>query len=370
MTSGERMRITRVETDLLRVPLRRPVSLPGSQEPRSAKDVDVLLVHVHTDADVTGLGLTYSFGGGAAVRSLVDELIAPILAGEDPTRTEWLFQRAVAELQAVGFAGLAARGYAGVDFALWDLKGKVGGLPVHKLLGGYRTKVKAILSDTATPAVGIKQAAADTRALFDQGAAGVCIEIGTLDPEFDVERVRQMRSAVPDGAWFEVSGCGRYDYSTALAVGRLFEEEFAIDEFCDPLRPEDWPGLARLTDKLEVGLAVGGLYDRTEDYLRLLDHGGVTAVRVDPVRLGGITPTRKIALAAELRHVATYPVRLPEIGVHLCCGVTLGRVGEYVDWFADLFGGGPRFADGQLVAPDGPGLGLTLNDSAVAKVRV
>ena len=364
------MKITRVETDLLRVPLRRPVSLPGSQEPRSARTVDVVLVHVHTDADIRGLGLTYSFGGGAAVRSLVDELVAPMLAGEDPTRTEWLFQRAVAELQAVGFTGSAARGYAGVDFALWDLKGKVGGLPVHKLLGGYRTKVKAILSDTATPAVGIKQAVADTRTLLDRGAAGVCIEIGTVDPEFDVERVRQMRAAVPDGAWFELSGCGRYDHSTALAVGRLCEEEFAVDEFCDPLRPEDWAGLARLTDKFELGLAVGGLYDRTEDYLRLLDQGGVTAVRVDPVRLGGLTPARKVALAAELRHVATYPVRLPEVGVHLCCGVTLGRVGEYVDWFDELFDGGPQFADGQLVAPSGPGLGLTPVESVIAGFRV
>src|SRR5438477_11276851 len=130
------MKITRVETDLLNVPLPRPVSLPASQDPRAAKHAEVVLVRVLTDDKPCGLGLTYALGGGgAAVQAVIDDLIAPILAGEDPAKTEWLFARAAAELEGVGFPGLAARAYAGVDFALWDLKGKVGGLPVYKLLG-------------------------------------------------------------------------------------------------------------------------------------------------------------------------------------------------------------------------------------------
>ncbi|MGL6097669.1 MAG: hypothetical protein ACRC7O_17955, partial [Fimbriiglobus sp.] len=67
---------------------------------------------------------------------------------------------------------------------------------------------------------------------------------------------------------------------------------------------------------------------------------------------------------------AVCPVRLPEVGVHLACGSVLGRVGEYVDWFAELFSGGPQFHDGQLVVPDSPGLGLTVNESVAAKCRV
>ncbi len=365
------MKITRVETDLLHVPLPRPVALPASQEPRSAKHVDVVLVHVLTAGGPAGLGLTYSLGGGgAAIRAALDDLIAPVLAGEDPTRTERLFVRATAELEGVGFSGLAARAYAAADFALWDLKGKLAGLPVYKLLGGYRTKVKAVASDTATPALGAKQAAKETRALLDRGAAGVVVEVGTQDPDLDAERVRQIREAVPEGAWFEVSGCGRYDFSSALWMGRTFEEEFGIDGFLDPLRPDDLAGLGRLAGRLDVPLAVGSLYDRPDDFARLMDLGGIDAVRIDPVRLGGLTPARKVAAAGELWHVAVTPVRLPEVGVHLACGVVWGRVGEYVDWFAELFAGGPRFENGQLVAPDDPGLGLTLREDVASRHRV
>lgn len=365
------MKITRVETDLLRVPLPRPVALPASQDPRAATTADVVLVRVLTDGGPTGLGFVYTLGGGGpAVRSLIDTVIADVVVGQDPTAVEWVYLKAWAELEGLGFAGLAARAYAAVDFALWDLKGKVAGLPVHRLLGGYRTKLKAVVSDTATPAVGSKQAIRDTRAALDRGAAGVQVEIGTADPDLDVERLRQLREGVPDGAWFEVSAAGRYDFATAVWMGTTATEDYGIDGFCDPLRPDDADGLTRLVDRLDVGLSVGALYDRPDDFVRLLDRGGVSAIRIDPLRLGGLTPARKIALMAELKHVAVYPVRLPEVGCHLSAGVVYGRVCEYVDWFADLFAGGPRFENGQLVVPSEPGLGITVNEAAAARFRV
>lgn len=363
------MRITGLDVDLLRVPLPRAVALPTAQDPRSAKHVELLVVHLKTDTNTTGLGPTYAFAGGEAIRKLLTDVIAPVVVGEDPTRTEWLYAKATAELAALGFAGPAARAYAAVDFALWDIKGKLAGLPVAKLLGGYRSKLKAVVSDTATPALGVKAAIKETKAALDKGASGVQIEIGTQDPDVDADRLRELREHVPENAWFEVSGCGRYDFSTALWMGRLFEEEFAADGFADPLKVDDAAGLKRLTDRLEVAVSVGAVYDRPDDFLRVLDAGGVSSLRIDPVRLGGLTPARKVALAAELRHVSICPVRLPEIGVHLAGGVVWGRVCEYVDWFEGVFTGGPQFADGQLLVPDGPGLGISLSPAA-AKLRV
>ncbi|CAN5566929.1 mandelate racemase/muconate lactonizing enzyme family protein [soil metagenome] len=365
------MKITAVETDLLRVPLPRPVALPASQDPRPATHADFVIVRLLTDSSHVGLGMTYSLSGdGAALCSLITSRFADIVTGEDPLRIEWLFAKASAELADVGFSGLVSRAYAAVDFALWDLKGKVAGLPVHSLLGGYRTKLKAILADTATPAVGVKQAVKDTKKLLDAGAAGLQIEVGTQDPDMDVERMRQLKDALPEGPWIEVSAAGRYDFSSALWMGRVFEEEFGIDSYLDPLRPHDLVNLERLTQRLELSLGVGAYVDRVEDFQTLLGVAGISALRIDPVRLGGLTPARKVAIAAELKNVAITPVRLPEIGVHLACGVVWGRVCEYVDWFSDLFTGGPRFDGGQLVAPETPGLGIALNQTIAAKHRV
>jgi len=365
------MKILKLETDLLNVPLPRQVALPTAQDPRPATHAEVVLVRVLTDSAHTGLGFAYCLGGGgAAVRSILDTAIAETVVGRDPAFVESLFVQTVTRLEGLGFAGLAARAYAAFDFALWDIKGKVANLPVYQLLGGYRTKLKAIVSDTATPVLGNKQAIKDTLAALDQGVAGVQIEVGTDDPELDAERLRTLREGIPDGAWFEISACGRYDFASATWMGTLGTEEFGLDGFSDPLRPDDVNNLNRLIDRLDVGLSVGAYFDRPAEFLRVIDQGGISAVRIDPQRLGGITPARKIAAAAELKQIAICPVRLPEIGTHLSAGFALGRMCETVDWFRDLFVGGPQFDNGQLVVASGPGLGLAMHEANAAKWRV
>ncbi len=364
------MKIVRLETDLLRVPLSRPVSLPTSQDPKSASSVDAVVVRLLTDGPHTGLGFTYSFGGGEALRSILDEIIAPIVVGANPAMVESLFARSSAELEGLGFVGLAARAYAAVDFALWDWKGKAAHAPVHQLLGGYRTQLKAIAADTATPALGSKLAAQASLAALDRGAGGIQIEVGTLDPELDLERLRQLRDAIPEGAWFELNCSGRYDFSTAVWLGTVGNEEFGLDGFCDPLAISDRDNLRRLCDRLDVGVSVGANFDRVDDFALALAGGGLSCVRIDPLRLGGLTPSRKVALLAELKNVAIYPYRSPEVGSHLAAASLYGRMCETVDWFTGLFTGGPSFRDGHLVVSDAPGLGLELNEMNAVQWRV
>jgi L-talarate/galactarate dehydratase len=357
------MKITAIEAIPLRLPLPRPGARAGAQDPSPATTVDTVIVRLQTDSPLVGTGMTYSLDAGDAplLTAIITAKIEPILKDEDPSRIEWLFAKAEAALAESGFAGLVRRAYAAVDFALWDLKGQAAGCPVQSLIGGYRGKLKAIVSDTATPALGTKQAVKETKALFDRGAAGVQIEVGTQDPDLDVERIRQLLAALPEGPWIEITAAGRYDLSSALWMGRVFEQEFAVDSYLDPVRPHDHAALTRLSTGLELSLAAGAYLERPDEFEPLL--GVVSALRLDPVRLGGLTPARKIAFAAELRGVSIMPVRLPEVGVHLAGAVVWGRVCEYVDWFAELFTGGPTFESGQLIVPTSPGLGITINES-------
>ena len=364
------MKITKLETDLLRVPLPRPVSLPAAQDPRPAAHVELVLVRLLTDGPHTGLGFTYAFGGGSAVRSLLDEVIASIVVGLDARRAEWLHAKAWAELEGIGFTGLAARAFAAVDVAVWDLKGKAANAPLYELLGGYRTALKPVVIDTATPALGLKQAVKESKAALDRGVAGIQIEVGTLDPDLDFERLRQLRDEIPDGAWFEINCSGRYDFATAAWLGTVGTDELGLDGLSDPLRPEASANLRRLADRLDVGVSVGGQFDRPDDFTRVIDGGGIESIRIDPLRLGGITQARRVVAAAELKHVALYPARCPEVGGHLGLAFQYGRMCEYTDWFAPLFDGSPRLVNGQMAVSDRPGLGLTVNDETAAKWRV
>jgi L-talarate/galactarate dehydratase len=356
------MKITRIEAELHRVPLKRAVSLPTSQDPISSNVLDVVLVRVHTTNNHVGLGFCHSFGGGELLVALLNSTIIPAVVGLDARRTEWVFERVSSQLAGVGFAGPVARAYATIDLALWDWKGKTAGAPVWQSLGGYRSAVKPISADVATPALGVKQSLRECKAALDRGSAGIQIEVGTMDPDLDYERLKQLRDEIPDGAWFEINCSARYDFATAIWLATVGTEELGLDGFADPLKPSD-PNLRRLSDRIDVGLSIGAHADNSTELHRVLLGGGVESLRLDPFRLGGLTPTRKLALAAELHHVSLYPVRCPEVGVHLGCASLLGRMCEHVDWLDDFFGTTERLKNGQLFAPDEPGLGLTVNDT-------
>src|SRR5436305_12771528 len=134
------MKITRLATDHLRVPLGKPGRIPLTGPKAAGPDaVDLVLVHLETGAGVTGLGFTYTHGpGAAAVRALIDTELSPLVVGEDARDTDRLFARAEGRFRGVGFAGLAAQAYAAVDVALWDAKAKAAGVPLFKLLGNAR----------------------------------------------------------------------------------------------------------------------------------------------------------------------------------------------------------------------------------------
>ncbi|WP_143393940.1 mandelate racemase/muconate lactonizing enzyme family protein [Fimbriiglobus ruber] len=368
------MRITTITTDHLRVPLpkRGKISLISAQ-PRTSggpEFVDLILARIETDTGTTGLGFTYLLGpGSAVVRALLETELAPLMTGENPHDTDRLLGKAEAHFRAAGFAGLPARAYSAIDIALWDLKARSAGVPLYQLLGGARAATPYFISDGAGTTWDAGDVVKGVKPAIKQGAMGVRVEIGGGDVNADAEQVRELHDALGDEAWLGVSAGGRYDLNTALALAHFFDDQ-GIDWFEDPIPAADFSGYARIADRLEVLLAVGATFDRREDFYRVIRDGLARVVRPDPCRLGGITPVLKIAAAAEAYHVAVSPVRTPEIGVHLACALTAAPHADSVSWFHEVFNGGPKVENGKLVPPTEPGLGLTVNAEAVAKLRV
>ena len=366
------MKITRVVTEHLRVPLpkRGKVSLVEAHRPAGPDAVEVVLVRLETDAGLTGIGLTYLFGTGAKlVRQLLETELSPLVMGEWGHDTDRLFAKAESHFRNVGFAGLPSRAYAAIDVALWDLKAKSANVSLGHLLGGVRSESSYFLSEIVGTGWDPTDVAKLAKTALKQGAMGVRVEIGAADVQADADRVREVHDALGDEAWVGVSAGGRYDLNTALALAHFFEDQ-GVDWFEDPIAATDWAGYSRLASRLEMPLAIGTTFDRRDDFYRVIREGLARVVRPDVCRLGGITPVLKIAAVAEAYHVAVSPVRLPEIGAHLGCGLAGVSLADSVGWFKDLFTTSPKTESGKLSPSDGIGLGLTLNESTVNKLRV
>jgi L-alanine-DL-glutamate epimerase-like enolase superfamily enzyme len=365
------MRITQVDSQLLRLPLTRPIALPSGGERGSGLDhVFLLVVHLDTDAGHRGLGFAWSLQGGRALKVVTDDDLAPLLMGEDPLDHERLGGKVYWRLQGIGRRGLVAQAYSAVDVALWDLKGKVAGLPLYKLLGGARESTPAYGADTAWLWMSPEEIIEASRSYLDQGMMGIKLKVGGPNPEADADRVSRVREALGEDIWLGVDANQRYDYATALSMGRFFEEEMGIDWFEEPTSCEDIAGHARLADKLEVPIALGETLFGIDEFENYLARSAVDVVQPDVTRVGGLTNWLKVAALAERHQRTLAPHLLPEIGVHLACGLPHVRAVEYMPWLFAAFTEPPAIVKGQLVPPRRPGLGLQIRSDAVEKYRV
>ena len=359
------MKLTRLTSDHLRVPFGKPTPIPlTAQRPLMWPDaVDLLLVNLETDAGIAGLGFAYVLGpGAAAVRSIIDCELSQMILGEDPRDTDRLLAKGEERFRGVGFAGIVARAYSALDIALWDVKAKAAGVPLFRLLGNARSAAPFFVSDLAG------DVAKAAKPIMKQGALGVRIEIGAGEVQADAERVREVSDALGDDAWVGVAANSRFDLATAQALAHFFED-IGVDWFEDPIPASDEIGYAKLASMMETPLAVGSSFTSRETFFRVIRAGQVRTIRPDLGRIGGITPFLKIAAVAEAYQVAVSPVRMPEVGVHLACGLGVVTSVDSVSWFREVFASGPRVESGKIVPPAEAGLGLTLSADA-ARFRV
>ena len=258
---------------------------------------------------------------------------------------------------------------AAVDLAIWDLKAKTANLPLWQLLGGARDSAPAYAADTAAAGMSGDQVLSVYEKHKDNGVTGLHVGIGGCSPEADARKLEEIRNQIGLEDWLGVSAHGHYDAATALAMGRFLEEELDADWFEDPVSSDDKAGLLRLAEKLELPVAAGGRFRQTSEFTQWLTGSAVGVVRPDIIRLGGLTPALPIIAATTAFCRPVVPVLLPEIGVHLACGLPGVRAVDYVGWLEPLWQSPPKLANGNLAPPDGPGLGLDLNFDALARFR-
>jgi L-talarate/galactarate dehydratase len=362
------MHIEQVQCHLLRLPLSRPILTSGKGD-AVAEHLALLVVQLRTNSGPEGLGFawTHRVGGSALYALAVDDL-APLFSKEDPLDNERLSAKTSAHFQELGRKSLVARAYAAFDIALWDLKAKVTGLPLHKLLGGARPGVPAYAGDVGWRWMSPKQVVESAQPYLNRGLTGVKVHVGRTDPEEDAQRLTYIREALGEESWLGVDADRRYDLATALLMGEFLEEQ-GMDWFEEPIAPLDLPGISRLATKLQVPLALGQSLETAADFLPFLKRGLGEVMQPSVMQLGGITGWLKAASLAEVHHRHVVPAGLPEITVQLGCGVQAVRMISFNSWLEPIFNEPLQIEKGQVLPPAGPGLGLTLRPEALVQFK-
>lgn len=371
------MKIARVTATPLNVPLH--IKLVGADRKTS---LSTCLVEVETDDGMTGYGLT-GITEEDVIAQIVNGVAGPAIVGDDPLAHERIWDKLYWTLMPRGQTGYAAHALAGIDIALWDIKGKVLKQPVWRLLGGAHPRVPVY----ATFGFGFfdrEQLAAAAKLWVSQGFRRLKMTVAndalrhrdsrpiTDVIREDVARVWAVREAVgPEVELFIDANCN-LDLYHATKLAEMVKP-LDISFFEEPLTQNDVPGMVQLRRATGMALACGqneGLAFRFRD---LLVNNAIDFAQPNVAISGGFSQCVKIAGMAQ-----AFNVSIANGGawgfhnMHLQAGVANGTLVEHhylaVELCKQIYRGLPEPKDGYFTMPDTPGLGFEVNRDAVREI--
>jgi L-alanine-DL-glutamate epimerase-like enolase superfamily enzyme len=293
-----------------------PTDEPESDGTLEWEATTIVVVEV-TAGGERGLGYTY---GDRSVATFVESMLADVVRGHDALDVQgaWLaMQRAI---RNAGREGVGAMAISAVDVALWDLKARLLGLPLVRLIGAAREEVPIYGSGGFT-SYSLERLAEQLGGWAAQGIPRVKMKVGR-EPEHDRERVGAARSAIGEEVELMVDANGAYERKQALAWARWFSEQ-GIDYLEEPVSSDDLEGLRLIRDRGPAGMAIAaGEYAWNEFSLRrLLDAGAVDILQADVTRVGGITGFLAAGVLARAQQVPLSAHCAPAISAHACACV-------------------------------------------------
>lgn len=373
------MKITCVEAAPLGVPLDEPLHW-GSMVVTSKGGI---LVRVHTDEGLIGIGEAgFSSEYFSTVGPVINERLAPLLIGEDPTRVQELWQKMHAATHMWGRRGVETYALSGVDIALWDLLGKVAGQPIYKLLGAAKDKARAYFAPSLK---GPEEIVPEAVGAVESGYTALKLRVG-MGLATDEQIVRRVRESVGDGVDLMVDANMAYDRREALKMARVFEE-LRVVWLEEPIMSKSLSQYAAehrwLAERVgELRLAGGeSLFTRYE-YIDLFEPRVFDVIQPDCVSVGGISEAKKVADMASAWNVECVPhiACSSGTGIGLAAGLQLILASPNAPLVEYDAYGGPgweglledpvRLQNGHVSAPEGPGLGVELAPDALERYRL
>ncbi|MCC8025969.1 MAG: mandelate racemase/muconate lactonizing enzyme family protein [Clostridium sp.] len=391
------MKIVNVEATILQYKYENAIA--DAQNYFAARSA--VLVKVYTDTGIIGIGESACFGGPPQItKYIIENELKPIVMGEDPTRIEWNWQNMFARTRQHGRGGVIYAAMSGIDIALWDILGKETGMPIYKLLGGYTDKVTPYASSGFySEGKETKEIAEEVRSYFEKGFKYAKIKIGRnpevmMNPlpnmaysdkcnyslEEDLERVEACCKVAEEcHAKIIVDANNNWNTFTAIQMGKKLQS-LGVYWLEEPLHLDNIDGSAELASALDMPVAG---YESEIGFYRfreLITRRAVDIVQPDCIWSGGITECRRIAnlaLAHNLPcnpHVFSSAVSMAA-NLHFLASISNAGIFEMdrniYPLRDELITNKFEIAeDGYLYLPEGPGLGITLNEECIEKYKV
>jgi L-alanine-DL-glutamate epimerase-like enolase superfamily enzyme len=336
-------------------------------------------VLVRTSEGIAGIGEVSPMNSRAAA-TVISEAFEPLLVGKNPLDIGRCWEEVYYRTYKQGVMGLQPEALAGVDIALWDILGKVTGLPICQLLGGKRRDTVRVYCSIgggahSSDAEMVERAEAAVKEGFT--AVKIRMDYGPLPPDVnpkrDLEMLAGIRKAVGPEVELLYDVNNGYSAQTAIRVGKEIEG-LGVIHYEEPVAQTDYSGYRQVVEAVDVPIAAGEHEYTRWQFRDLIEQANPDILQPDLVKCAGISEAVKIAALASAHHKILVPHQTqPTIGQ----AATLHFVSVFVagDTAQELTEGGMKsplhqlfknpleFKEGRLAVPTGPGLGLELDET-------
>ena len=375
------MKIKEIKTYVLEATLAEPFAYSQAWYERRG----ALLVEIVGEGGISGWGEAF---GPPRLTAPVIDFYTPLLVGADALATDLLWQTLYNRLRDHGQKGLAIEALSAIDIALWDLKGRHLGLPIHRLLGGpLREQVQAYATGFYRKRHGdpLDYLLAEAEERVAAGFSAIKLKLG-FGIDDDVRLCHAVRKKIGDGVGIMVDANHAYDAPAAIRLGRRIEE-LDIGWFEEPVPPEDLRGYQEVKAALSIPIAGGEAEFTRWGFRPLLVERAVDILQPDTCAAGGISECKKIAdmanafglrvnphvwgtgvaLAASLQLIAALPHNPPAL--HPVEPLLEFDQSEHPIRMAIIEEPIVQRA-GWVEVPNRPGLGIAIDRQAVEKFRI
>jgi galactonate dehydratase len=354
---------------------------------------EYFFVEVQTDEGVTGWGeiTTTTKIANRAIAGIITQL-NDILVGDDPSQIERIWNKVFRAFTYMGSRGATTHVVSGIDIALWDIRGKVLGLPIYDLLGGSVREDISLYTHPDQNNFGTREGVAEEiTKIIDSGHTALKFDPfpftgGYLSGKIDLKVEREaaeltafIREIVGPDIELLVDAAGMFNVPTAIRLCNSLEDAAQIDWFEEPVPVESYHALRQVRDKVNVPISVGERQHTRWDFVPILENKLADFVMPDVTWTGGITELKKISTMAEAYYIpvsphdASGPINVVA-GAHVMMTVPnfyrletsnadLSTYNQFIESPLDN-------SDGRLRMTDKPGLGIEINRDYFEKNRL